>query len=483
MNNQILQNESTDNDIFYKWKAMVTVAMGTLMCTMDFSIANIAFPTLTKTFKITLPTVIWVTQAYILMSTCSMLILGKVGDLLGRKKIYSLGILIICVGLASCSLAQTIGQLIFFRTIQALGAAMLVSSGTAIVVESFPPHERGKGLGLLSVSVSVGFIIGPVLGGILLSLMNWQSIFFMRVPIGIIILVMSITFLKNEIKAKGPIHLDLWGALISSMMIFCFVFGISQVYEYGFKSPLFILLIGIGLLLFIIFILVEGRAKDPIIDLTLFKNHVFSGASWSLFLYFVSISPLTFILPFYLIQGIGIIPAQVGLILSIPAMLSIVSSPISGGLSDRANPAWLTTFGAVLITISFCLFLFFDLNTSLITIILISAFEGMALGVFGPPNNSIMMGNIPKNRLGTASALIATLRQIGFSIGMAITGTLYAARNTLYIKNFTLKGFSPEDAERAAIPPAFHDVLIISIILGVVVTFLCIYTRKRSETN
>jgi MFS family permease len=116
-------------------------------------------------------------------------------------------------------------------------------------------------------------------------------------------------------------------------------------------------------------------------------------------------------------------------------------------------------------------------------IILILAFEGMALGIFGPPNNSIMMGNVPKNRLGTASALIATLRQIGFSIGMAITGTLYASRNTVYIKNFTLKDFPIVDAERAAIPPAFHDVLIISIILGVVVTLLCIYTWKMAETN
>lgn len=483
MNNQIIQAESTDNDKFYKWKALITVAMGMLMCTMDFSIANIAFPTFTKTFKTTLPTVIWITQAYSLTSTSSILILGKVSDLLGRKKIYSLGILTICVGLVSSSLSQTIGQLIFFRIIQALGAAMVVSTAVAIVVEAFPPQERGKGMGLLSIFAYIGFIIGPVIGGMLLNWVDWRAIFFMRIPFALIILIMSITFLKKDIKAKGTIHLDLRGALISSLMIFCLIFGISQVHEYGFKSPLVILLISISLLLFIIFILVESHTKDPIIDLKLFKNHVFSGALWSLFLCFVSYSPLLFILPFYLIQGVGTTPAQAGLILSVPAILSMVSGPISGGLSDRVNPAWLMTLGAILITISFCLLLFFELNTPLFVIILVLALEGVAIGAFEPPTNSIVMGNVPKNQLGTASALISTFRQIGIAVGMAITGTLYATRDTVYKQNFSLNGFSPADAERMAIPPAFHDVLIFSIIVGIVVMFLCIFTGKSAEMD
>jgi EmrB/QacA subfamily drug resistance transporter len=483
MNNQMPQTESAEYDDKYKWKALITVAMGSLMSTMDFSIINIAFPTLTKTFNTSLPTVMWTTLAYILMSTSSMMVLGKISDLLGRKKMYASGTLILCMGLASCSLAQTIGQLIFFRIIQALGAAMSLSAGTAIVVEAFPANERGKGLGLLSVFVSIGFIIGPVLGGVLLGWMNWQSIFFMRVPIGVIIFIMAVTLLKEQIKVTGPVSLDLWGAFISSLMIFCMVFGLSRVNEFGFKSPLVMALIGLGFIFFIIFVLVEHRVKDPIVDLKLFKNAVFSGASWCLFLYFVSQPPFFLILPFYLIQGIGMPPSHVGLMLAVPAVFSMISGPISGRLSDRVGSPYLTTLGALMVTITFVLFFLFDLNTSLITIILILVFEGIALGIFGPPNNSIIMGNVPKNRLGTASALIATLRQVGISVGMALTGTLYAVRGEVYQQDLILKGLAPADAERAAIPPAFHDVLIISIILGITVTIFCIYNWRRTGTD
>ncbi|MBN1848342.1 MAG: MFS transporter [Deltaproteobacteria bacterium] len=483
MNNQSPQIESADDDGTYKWKVLITVAMGSLMATMDFSIINIAFPSLTKTFHTTLPTVMWTTLAYILMSTSSLMVLGKIGDLIGRKKMYACGSFIFCVGLATCSLAGTIGQLIFFRIIQAIGAAMTLSAGTAIVVEAFPANERGKGLGLASIFVSLGFIIGPVLGGALLGWMNWQSIFFMRIPIGLMIFIMAITLLKDQIRVTGQIRLDLRGSFISSMMVFCFVFGLSRVNQFGLASPVVVALIGLSIIFLIIFIFVENRAKDPIVDLKLFKNSVFSGASWSLFLYFVAQPPFFLILPFYLIQGIRMHPSHVGLIMAVPAVFSMISGPISGRLSDRIGPAHLTTLGAIMLTITFALFLLFNLNTSHITIILILAFEGIAIGIFGPPNNSIMMGNVPKNRLGTASALIATLRQVGTSVGMALTGTLYAARWDAYKQELLFKDLTHIEAERAAIPPAFHDVMIVSIFLGVLVMLFCIYTWKKSETN
>ncbi|MCD6298134.1 MAG: MFS transporter, partial [Deltaproteobacteria bacterium] len=148
----------------YKWKALLTVALGTIMATMDASITNIAFPVLTKVFKADLTTVVWVTVAYVLVSTSSMLIIGKIGDLMGRKRIYALGMGIFTLGLLACSMAHTIGQLIFFRSLQAVGAAMTISTSTAIVTEAFPKNEVGKGIGFLGMSVSLGFIMGPILG-------------------------------------------------------------------------------------------------------------------------------------------------------------------------------------------------------------------------------------------------------------------------------------------------------------------------------
>ena len=162
---EILPEEPDKYTAAYKWKAMATVALGTMMGAMDSSITNISFPVLTKTFGVSITTIVWVSLAYILASTSLMLILGRVGDLFGRKKINIFGTLIFTLGLVLCSLSQSVTQLIIFRVIQAVGAAMAMACGAAIVTEAFPQKERGLGLGLLAVSVSAGLISGPVLGG------------------------------------------------------------------------------------------------------------------------------------------------------------------------------------------------------------------------------------------------------------------------------------------------------------------------------
>jgi MFS family permease len=210
----------------YKWKALLTVALGTIMATMDASITNIAFPVLTKVFQADLTTVVWVTVAYILVSTSTMLIIGKIGDLMGRKKIYSLGMGIFTLGLLACSVAQTVGQLIFFRALQGVGAAMTVSTSTAIVTEAFPRNEVGRGIGFLGMSVSVGFIIGPILGGFLLDWLDWRSIFYVRAPVSLVGFILALFLLKMDQVRGGGLKLDLMGTLTSSAGIFSFVFGI-----------------------------------------------------------------------------------------------------------------------------------------------------------------------------------------------------------------------------------------------------------------
>jgi len=190
------QTETKDLEIktewlAYKWKALVIVMLSTFLGTIDVSIVNISFPILTRELNAELTTVVWVTLAYNLTSTSLMLILGRIGDIMGRKRIFTTGLLIFSVGLAACALSRGITQLIFFRVIQALGSAMIVACGTAIITESFPENERGKALGLAAVPVSAGFITGPILGGILLDWLNWRSIFYVRVPIALLVFVMS----------------------------------------------------------------------------------------------------------------------------------------------------------------------------------------------------------------------------------------------------------------------------------------------------
>ncbi|OQX64763.1 MAG: hypothetical protein B5M55_05485 [Desulfococcus sp. 4484_242] len=469
----------------YKWRALIPVAMGTLMATMDASITNIALPVLAENFKKDLTVVMWVTVAYILVSSSLMLIMGKISDLIGRKRIYAIGMIVFTVGMGACSAARSIHHLILFRTFQAVGAAMSISCGTAIVTEAFPASETGKGLGLLSMSVSIGFILGPILGGFLLEWLDWRSVFYIRVPIGMAVAVLAMILLKKDSLSLSEANLDLAGTFASSAGLFCLIFGISQVKDHGLGSPMALGFLTAGLLILILFIYAEHRAADPIVDLALFKNRVFAFATASLFLFFVASPPYVLLMPFYLMEGVRFTPLQTGLLMAVVSMATIISSPISGAMSDRIGREWLSAFGTAATTAAFFLMLGFDLRTETTSIILILILLGIGVGSFQPPNNSIIMGSVAKERLGSASALIATQRQVGISLGMALAGAVFSERRLFHAKRLVDNGVAGAEAARASIPLAFHDALLMSILLGlgaVILSLLSIKSKTKSGT-
>jgi len=465
----------------YKWKAMATVALGTMMGAMDSSITNISFPILTKTFGVSVTTIVWVSLAYILASTSLMLILGRVGDLLGRKRIYIGGTLIFTLGLTLCALSQDVTQLIIFRIIQAVGAAMVMACGAAIVTEAFPQNERGMGLGLLAVSVSAGLIGGPVLGGFLLGWLHWRSIFYVRIPIGLIVLMMALLFLKKDQRRVEKVNFDLWGTLFSSGGLVCLMFGVNQINRFGLKSSMFYLLMGLGFLSLIIFIIVEKHALDPIVDLSLFRNRVFTCALGSLFLMFLAYSAYILLMPFYLLQGIGMTPSKAGVMMTVVSMTAIIVGPISGWLSDRFGQARFATLGAVLTIISFWLIFGFNPESRMFDIILALALAGLGMGMFQSPNNSSIMGAVREDRFGTASAMIATSRQVGISLGMALSGTIYSTQLIYHKAKLIGGGFQGAIVDRQAVSLSFSDAFFISAILMSFVVVLSIMTRQKKS--
>jgi EmrB/QacA subfamily drug resistance transporter len=457
-----------------KWKILITVAVTTMMATMDASITNIAFPVLTRIFDRDVSVVMWVTVAFVLVSTSSMLIIGKIGDMVGRKRIFLVGIAVFTLGLLACALAQSIGQLIFYRALQAVGAAMTISCGAAIVTEAFPAHEVGKGLGSLGVSVSLGFIAGPVVGGPLLDFLDWRSIFYVRIPLGLAAFIMAILFLEKDQPKPGNLSLDLRGTLTSTAGIFLFVFGMSQMRDYGLASFRVLLLAGMGLALIAVFVLLERRAQNPILDPALFKNKVFSSAMGALFLHFVAAPPYMLIIPFYLMLGLHMRASEAGLLMAATSVTTMVFGPVSGWLSDRFGPVWFAAIGAAAATLSFVFMLGLDLQSSVGTIAAVFVLLGVGAGTFQPANNSIIMGAVTREHLGTASALIATQRQVGIAIGMAVTGTLFSTWKDGYQEGLVKLGMDGTSASRTAIPLAFHDVLLVSILINVVVVVLCL---------
>jgi EmrB/QacA subfamily drug resistance transporter len=455
-----------------KWKILITVAVTTMMATMDASITNIAFPVLTRVFTTDVSVVMWVTVAFVLVSTSSMLIIGKIGDMVGRKRIFLAGIAVFTLGLLACALAESIGQLIFFRALQAVGAAMTISCGAAIVTEAFPPHEVGKGLGSLGVSVSLGFIAGPVIGGPLLDFLDWRSIFYVRIPLGLAAFLMAIVFLDKDQPRPGRLSLDLLGTLTSSAGIFLLVFGVSQMREHGPASLRVFPLAGIGLALIAVFVFFERRAQNPSVDPALFKDKVFSSAMGGLFLHFAAAPPYMLLIPFYLMLGLHMRATEAGLLMAATSVTTMVFGPVSGWLSDRFGRVWFASIGAAAATLSFVFMLGFDLQSSVGTIAAVFVLLGVGAGTFQPANNSIIMGAVSREHLGTASALMATQRQVGIAIGMAVSGTLFSAWKQAYQEGLVKLGTDGACASEMAIPMAFHDVLLISIFINVVVVVL-----------
>jgi len=455
-----------------KWKVLITVAVTTMMATMDASITNIAFPVLTLTFGTSLTVVMWVAVAFVLVSTSSMLIIGKIGDLVGRKRIFLAGIAVFTLGLMACALAGSIGQLIFFRALQAVGAAMTISCGAAIVTEAFPPHEVGKGLGSLGVSVSLGFIAGPIVGGLLLDFLDWRSIFYVRIPLGVAAFLMAVVFLARDQPRPGRFRLDILGTVTSSAGIFLFVFGISRMRDHGAASLSVLPVAGFGLALIALFIFLERRARNPIVDPALFKDRVFSSAMGGLFLHFVAAPPYMLIIPFYLMLGLHMQPSEAGMLMAATSLTTMVFGPVSGWLSDRFGRVWFAAVGAAAATLSFVFMLGFDLQSSAATIAPVFVLLGVGAGTFQPANNSIIMGAVSREQLGTASALIATQRQVGIAVGMALTGTLFSLWKAGYEQGLVDQGMGTALASETAIPMAFHDVVVISVLINVAVVAL-----------
>jgi EmrB/QacA subfamily drug resistance transporter len=312
----------------YKWLALLTVSIGTFMATLDASIVNISLPRLRDVFDTEPSVVLWVTVAYLLVSVGLVLSVGKVGDLFGRKRVYIIGLTVFTVGLVLCWISQSIVQLILSRVLQGVGASMTAALSNAIVTDVFPDQERGKALGILGAVVSTGLLSGPVLGGFLLDALDWPSIFYIRVPVGVIGVVMALFLLREQKGTSTALRFDWAGAVTLFGGFSCLLLFFNLGGRLGFTStPVLALCVGM-LVLLTLFVLIERRASQPILNLGLFRNRVFASGIISMGIMFLGISANMFLSPFYLIGGLGHSAAQAGLLFAVIPSATLIVGPL-----------------------------------------------------------------------------------------------------------------------------------------------------------
>ena len=415
-----------------KWLVMISVAMGVFLGTIDGSIVNVALPTLVKELNTNFQTIQWVVLAYMLTQAILLVIVGRLADLKGKKLIYQTGMFIFTLSSALCGIAPSIEILIISRIIQAIGAAMTAGIGMAIVIENFPNEERGKALGILGTVVTIGIVFGPAIGGLILSSFSWHWIFFVNLPIGIIGFFMVRKYVPHSSNPSKQ-KFDFLGAALMLITLLSLLIGLTRGQTNGFINWPVLTLFGISLIGLIAFLIAENRADSPMIDLSLFKNALFSTNLLSGTLVFLGLSSVSILMPFYLENILELSTRTVGLLMASNFIMLGIFAPIAGNLSDRYSPRLIVIIGLFILTFSFALLSTITANTSILSYLLRVLPLGIGLGVFQSPNNSAILGSVPKDKLGVTSSMLSLSRVLGSTIGISLSATLW----TTLTLNFT----------------------------------------------
>ena len=430
-NGQRAENLTADDDrplvegpslgpIPYHWVAAIIVCVGTFLGVMDNTIINIALPTLVDEFERPLDDVIWVALAFIVVSTGLSLTMGRLGDLYGRKMLYTWGLVIFTIATLLSSIAGSLEELIGTRVLQAVGSAMTMSNGAAIITASFPPSKRGTGLGLIVSTVGAGAATGPILGGVLIDLLDWRAIFWMRVPFGLLAAVLVWRLLADTPNERRPKGLDVPGAVLLFGMLACITFGINRARDLGLGSTTVTAALVVGVVLVVWFIVVERRSPSPVVDLGLFRGRGFSFGILAAILQFFGMSFTFYLVPTLWQDGRGFTPTDTALMMMPLSLMMLLWSPISGRLSDRFGSRPLTTAGMVIVCVSLFLLSRTTVDTSPIDFAVRMLLLGLGTSTFSSPNTSVIMSAVPPERLGTASASQTTARTFGNAFGTSV---------------------------------------------------------------
>lgn len=450
-------------DGYRKWLTLAAVAVGIFMATLDASIVNIAMPTLEEVLATEFHIVQWVTLSYLLTLTTLMLGFGRLADIIGKRAIYTTGFVIFTLGSWLCGIAAGVEWLIGFRVVQGLGAAMILALGPAIITEAFPARQRGLALGLIGLAVSAGIITGPALGGVLLWYLSWHWIFLLNIPVGIVGTLMAAVLVPRSVPRGGQ-RFDYAGALTLFISLIALLLALTLGQHAGFLDPLVLLLFAVWLVFLVLFLAIEWRSSQPMVNLQLFRNIEFSISLITGFISFVLIAGVLFLIPFYLEKVLGYATLPAGLLLAVIPITLGIAAPISGWLADRVGARPIALTGLLVLTLGYVLISRLNAATTTVEFILLMLPLGLGMGIFQSPNNSTIMGLVPREQLGVASGLLAITRTLGQTTGIAVLNALWASRVFFHAGTGGLPD-GPTAASVAAQVAGFQDAFLAAVAL------------------
>ncbi len=459
----------------HKWLILVAVGNALLMGTIDGSIVNVALPSLTTDLHTQFHIVQWAVLSFLMGLSVLILMAGRLGDMVGKKRVFIAGLIVFVLSSALCGLSPGINWLIAFRFLQAIGSAMIVALGVAIIAETWPPEEHGKAIGISGGIISLGAVAGPALGGFILHVLSWRWIFFVNVPVGLLSLALVRIYVPDLQPKNRNERFDIVGAILIGVTMFSFVLAMTFTQTRGlFSTPVVSLLICFAVALSA-FIWTEKHVAHPMLDLSLFSDTSFTLNLLTGFATFVCISGILLIFPFYLQLVKRMDQQHIGLVMSAVPLALVILAPIAGMLADRVGTRPVSLIGLAVIVGSYILISRLTVFTLPIKFILMTLPNGIGMAIFQSPNNTAIMAAAPRRRLGVANGMLGLSRTLGQLTGVSILGAFFARR----LQYYAGKAVDVTAAGNSAIVRAMHDQAYLAVGLVATGMVLALWQAQR----
>jgi len=409
-------------------QVLITTSLASFLSPFMSNAINLGIPSIGKEFTSNATVLNWIVTCYILVSAVAVLPSGRLGDILGRKRVFTVGLIVFTIGSLLCANAWSIQSLLVFRVIQGLGSAMSYSTATAIVSSAFSPEKRGKALGVITTATYAGFALGPFLGGGLTYNYGWRAIFYFACLMGSVVLLLTWRQLKGEwAEARGE-RFDTAGTFLYIIGMVALVYGLSSIQAYIWSK--YVLLIGVVVLF--LFAKLELTIDQPILDIGFFAgNTSFLLANLAALIYFISTSTVNYLLSLHLLMVSGCNAQIAGLILLTQPLVMALLSPLAGYLSDHCEARILATAGIASALVGLTILSFVEPYMPIWLLVIALVIIGGGSAFFSSPNTNSVMGAVPRQFYGVASSTLGTMRNCGQAVSIAVTSLIFS----LYLKD------------------------------------------------
>jgi len=420
------------------WHVLLVICVGVFMLLLDTTVVNVAQRKIQEGLNANLSEIQWILDGYILTFAVLLLAFGRLGDILGRKKLFIIGLAIFTLASVLCGASAMIADitplngpqaLIASRVLQGFGGAMMMPQTLSMVMVAFPHEKRGAALGVWSGIIGLGAVVGPILGGFIVTDYAWEWIFLINLPVGIIAILFGIRIIPESVDPQASRTIDWGGVALSGLGLFALVYGLIEAPHKGWGSATTILTLVASVVLLVGFVFWEIRQRDPIVKLELFRIWNFSVAMVLTIATSFGIFGIFFPMTLFLQAGLGFSPIRAGLTLVPMSVTMMVTAPIVGKLLDRLNPRWFMAIGMTLVTIGVFLIIGqTNVDATWKTLFFPAALTGLGMGLTFTPLTTAAMKEVPPRISGSASGILNTVRNVGQVLGIAVLGSLLQSK-------------------------------------------------------